>query len=55
MYTIYEIILVIIAFIILFIYLKNAKVSQTCEGEEDFGNFTSAASSSPVVSFINGK
>ena len=55
MYSIYEISLVIIAIIILFIYLKTTDKSDDCDGEEDFGNFTSSASTSPVIAFINSK
>jgi len=55
MYSIYEISLVIIAFVILFIYLKTTNKTGDCDGEEDFNNFTSSASTSPVVAFINNK
>lgn len=55
MYSIYEISLVIIAFVILFIYLKTTNKPGDCDGEEDFDTFTSSASTSPVIAFINAK
>ena len=55
MYTIYEISLVIIAFVALFIYIKTTNKSNECDAEEDFGNFTNSSSSSPVIAFINSK
>jgi hypothetical protein len=55
MYSIYEISLIIIAIIVLFIYLKTTYKSDDCDAEEDFGNFTSSASTSPVIAFINAK
>jgi hypothetical protein len=55
MYSIYEITLVIIAFVVLFIYIKTTSHTNECDAEEDFGNFTSSASSSPVIAYINSK
>jgi hypothetical protein len=57
MFSFYEIILIIIAFIALFTYFKNAKELTSCESEEEenFGNFTSAATSSPVIAYIKSK
>lgn len=55
MYSIYEISLVIIAFIVLFIYIYTTSKSNECDSEEDFGNFTSSASTSPVIAYINSK
>lgn len=55
MYSIYEISLVIIAFIVLIIYINTTSKSNECDSEENFGNFTSSASSSPVIAYINSK
>jgi hypothetical protein len=55
MYSIYEISLVIIAFIVLFIYIYTTSKSNECDSEENFGNFTSSASTSPVIAYINSK
>jgi len=55
MYTLYEISLVIIAFVVLFFYVKTTSKLNECEAEEDFGNFTNSSSSSPVIAFINSK
>ena len=55
MYSIYEISLVIIGFIILLIYMRTTSKTSECDAEENFGNFTSNASTSPVVAFINSK
>jgi hypothetical protein len=55
MYSVYEISLVIIAFIALYIYLHTTSKSNECESEENFGNFINNASSSPIIAFINSK
>jgi len=55
MYSIYEISLVIIAFIVLFIYIQTTSKSNECESEENFGNFTNNATASPSIAYINSK
>jgi hypothetical protein len=55
MYSIYEISLIIIAFIVLFIYINTTSKSNECDAEENFGNFTSTANTSPVIAYINSK
>lgn len=55
MYSIVEISLVIIAFIMLYIYFHTTSKSNECESEENFGNFTNTASSSPVIAYINSR
>lgn len=58
MYSIYEISLVIIAFIVLFIYINTTSRTDECDSKENFGNFgkfTNNASSSPVIAYINSK
>lgn len=55
MYSIYEISLVVIAIIILIVYTQFSSKSNECDSEENFGNFTNNASSSPVIAYINSK
>ena len=55
MYSIFEISLVIIAFILLYVYFHTTSKSNECESEENFGNFTNSASSSPVIAYINSR
>lgn len=55
MYSIVEISLVIIAFIMLYIYFHTTSKTNECESEENFGNFTNTASSSPVIAYINSR
>jgi hypothetical protein len=57
MYTIYEILLVIIGFIILIIYLKSTTQTNECDVdmEENFGNFTNTSNTSPIIAFITSK
>lgn len=39
----------------LYIYFHTTSKSNECESEENFGNFTNSASSSPVIAYINSR